>query len=101
MKRRDFIRSTLIAGLVLVSGTGAHLLATQPAIIYADGKHGDSKGLQAWMEGRPVTYADGTSVGDVLYDQTFLLDEPVIAKANRPLSIYGCIFFSNNFRLPA
>lgn len=62
MNRRDMLKGLATLPLLAVSLKAA----ARVPVIYGDGVHDDTEGLAAWLNGRPVVWADGRDVGHVL-----------------------------------
>jgi len=48
-------------------------------ILYGDGEHDDADALQAWLDGKRVTYLDGSLVGDTVQGNRLLISKSIDA----------------------
>lgn len=91
MKRRNFLKSLSVAGAVLL--VAPRLMADSKHALYADLKHDDSAALQAWIDGKPVYWKDGSRVDPKLIQgKSFRIDHALTMGGTPDMSINGCHF---------
>ncbi len=62
--------------------------------LYGDGKHDDSDALQAWLNGEPVAFTDGTLVGELLTNLKFKMSNHLVDNRlrNNKSEVKECAF---------
>jgi len=91
MKRRDFLKTAVgTLGAIAFLGTSAF----SDPILYGDGQHDDTVALNAWIQGKPVRYANGALVGNVISGKEFRVSGVIdFTKGRRnALTIESCYF---------
>lgn len=92
--RRGFFGQLLVLGAAAVS---ARLVRRK--ILHANGVTDDSVALQAWVERKPVFWADGSPVGPDINGRSFFLGKTVdlrrAPKGGETKSIINCSFKSS------
>lgn len=67
MDRREFV--ALLGGCTVAGAVAGLAGWSRVPVIYADGEHDDSEGLQAFFDGKPFRMADGRAVDRKVFDQ--------------------------------
>ena len=91
MNRRSFIASLCALPLIRDLPTVKRYVdaAIPIAVLYGNGMHDDTAGLRAWFAGQPVTWADGSAVGDFISNKMFLVSGPIFGPIKRERGVFS------------
>ncbi len=78
MNRRRFLLVGLAFGVSL--GLSEAIARSHRFVLYGDGYHDDTEGLQAFFDGREVFWPDGSPVGAALNGHAFYITETIVLR---------------------